>query len=122
MSKLSKPIFVEFVEEILNLMKAMDKEYDSSEKDFFQLCRMGDMMVHYSDKIVTLTKINFLMASMETEKDCFEVQRFAKDYEDNLHEMRESLIVNGRTWKYEDYRCIDLMKRLTEWLVLCKKK
>lgn len=109
-----------FTEEISDLMDAMGDDYDVSGDDYRKICRIFEKMYFFGDMVSFYGGIMLLMDDMETDKDRFEVQKFSSKWEKYLEERLESLIKIGRTWKYEDYRCIDLMRRTTEYFVKAK--
>ena len=110
-----------FRKEISDLIDVMANDYEVSGDDYRKIYRMFEKMYYFNDMVFFYGDTLILVDEMETDKDRFGVQKFSSGCEKYLNEELETLIEIGRTWKYEDYRCIDLMKRLTEFLVKAKE-
>ena len=108
------------------------KEIQSIGEEARYLCRSSDWdsfmdganMFLMKEKIYCLLfqmrvvlNSQMLIHDMENEKDRFVAQKHAKQYCEELEEYLNSSIELGRLMKFEDYRCIDWIKRLTNLLV-----
>lgn len=110
-----------FRKEMDDLMDIMVNDVEVSGDDYRRIARISDRMLILEDQVGLCYNGTILIKRMETEKDRFEVQKFMALIEKNLDNKLESMIKVGRTWKFKDYKCIDLIKRLTEFLVETKE-
>lgn len=111
---------IEFKDEMSDLIDVMLKDFEVSEDDFRRMQLILEKIFTFVHSLWLWFDIMTLENVMETEKDRFEVQKFSMQCRKELDENVEIFIQIGRTWKFDDYRCIDLMKRLTEFFVEVK--
>ena len=111
-----------FLDEGIKLQDALNEDYEADVNDYIKMVQMIERVYFFKQAIFSTADFYFLLHKVEyqSEKDKFEAQKIIvlnfKGFIDNI----ASIIEAGRLWKYKDYRCIDWIKRLTEFMVEIK--
>lgn len=114
-------ILGKFRDEISDLLEVMEKDIEVSADDFYNMLRILDKVCDLAMHFFLWHDVTDIENVMETEKDRFEIQKFSMKCKKEIDEKLEKIIKMGRTWKFKDYRCIDVIKRLTEFTVEAKE-
>lgn len=105
----------------LMLIESADTNLDLDVGDYTSLGRLLERLMYFSFLVRVTLGFNELVSQMENEKDRFEVQKFQKNFIDFFGDEIDSFIRCGRSWKFEDYRCIDWEKRLVDYMLDVKE-
>lgn len=108
-------------DEILEYANSIIESGDLEFEDLLALRRIWERCWYFADFVNINYDFMDLVSEMESEKDRFEVQKIQKCYKDKLSEEIKGLIDCGRSWKFEDYRCIDWTKQLVEFMQRVKE-
>lgn len=84
--------------------------------DWCLMCRMYEITNHLFFRLKVINNFMALENVMKNEKDKFEIQKIGQDFFVDFEDLLDRTIKNGRLWKFEDYRCVDWIKRLTSLL------
>lgn len=109
-----------FMDENNALQESLAKDIDASINDSVNMIRMLDGLYYLHYHIEFYVDLQCLIVDVENEKDRFLVQKRTQGFFEYFKEELNIFIKEGRTWKCEDYRCIDWIKRLTDAIVEIK--
>ena len=114
---------------MLDIMKALDNlmafndegneligSLNDDVDDYYHMCLICGDLFNLSKRLFDHIQIVRLVYDMENEKDRFEVQKMQKRHFQSFLEDWENLKKDGRLFKFEDYRCIEWVQRLTMFL------
>lgn len=93
-------------------------ELDDSVNMYRILDRVTESLSYKMSLIIDFQSLAF---EIESEKDKFLVQKIERKHFNELIDGFDRVIKIGRIWKFEDYRCIDWIKRLVELLEKMKE-
>lgn len=95
---------------------------ENIEEDCLNVSRVVERLkLSVEDKMEAVIDFQSLAVDMENEKDRFLAQKSERKHFSKFLDELESLIKIGRVWKFEDYRCIDWIKRVVDILVEIKE-
>ncbi len=111
-----------FLEESEKLLDSLEEDYETDEGDWDNMLRMREKLFCISSEVLSITDFYILLHYVEyqSEKDKFEAQKIIVRNFKKFIDSIDVMINVGRLWKYKDYRCIDWIKRLTEFMVEIK--
>lgn len=99
------------------LVDSRNANFDMDDNDFIMLRRLFERLIYFPDIVNICLDFSYLISVMESEKDRFEVQKKQQYHINNFQREIESFIECGRSWKFEDYRCVDWERRLVEFML-----
>lgn len=103
------------------LIKSRNTNFDMSDQDFITLRRLFERILYFPDMVNIVLDFSDLISVMESEKDKFEIQKRQQYYIKNLKGEIDTFLTCGRSWKFEDYRCVDWEKRLVNFMLDAKE-
>lgn len=109
------------IDECITLVNRLTEDVDASSNDWanMRVLRKRTELVHYD--VIVCFDLVCLVYQMENEKDVFSVKKCQKYHLENLNGEIERYIRDIRTWKFEDYRCRDWLKRMEDILLGIKE-
>ena len=109
------------IDEGYTLVDRLGEEVDSSVNDWANMrVLIGRTQSVEYDAIVCFELV-CLEYRMENEKDVFWIKKYQKNHLKKLNNDVERYITCIRTWKFEDYRCREWLKRMEDILLGIKE-
>lgn len=109
------------IDECSALVRRLGEDVDSSVNDWAKMRVFSECAFYIRYRVEVCADLLWVEGRMENEKDVFWIKKIQKEHLESLNEEIESFIFRIRTWKFEDYRCRDWLKKMEDILLGIKE-